>query len=131
MANHNYSKYSNNKKNNNAEIKEPVETPVEVVAPEVSMEADPAPAPKAPEVVEAVENQKVPQVVEGTVVNCAKLNVRVTPSLNADVVTIINAGEKVTIDVAKSNRDWFSVRIDNGNAGYNGYCMKKYVTAKL
>lgn len=128
MANHNYSKYSNNKKNNSAEVKESVETPVEVVAPEVKPEAKPTPVR---EVVETFETQVVPQTVDGTVANCAKLNVRTKPSLNADVVTVINVGEKVAIDVAKSNRDWLYVRVDNGNQGYNGYCMKKYVTAKL
>lgn len=128
MANHNYSKYSNNKKNNSAEVKDPVETPAEVVASEVEMEANPAPAHKA---VERFETQEVPQIVSGTVANCAKLNVRTNPSLNADVVTVINAGEKVTIDVTKSNRDWLRVSVDNGNWGFNGYCMKKYVTTKL
>ena len=129
MANHNYSQYSNNGKKNKtapaakteieAKVNEVPEAPVEVVAPEVKME------------VETVETKEVPKTVTGTVANCTKLNVRSKPALTADVVTVINAGEKVTINVAKSNREWFCVSVDNGEYGYNGYCMKKFVTAKL
>lgn len=132
MANHNYSQYSNNKKNGGKKnptteveykVEEVVETTVEIVAPEVKMEVAP--------VVETVETKEVPKTVVGTVANCAKLNVRTKPALTADVVTVINAGEKVSIDAAKSNREWFYVSVDNGDYGYNGYCMKKFVTAKL
>ncbi len=129
MANHNYSQYSNNGKKNKtapaakteveAKVNEVSEIPVEVVAPDVKME------------VETVETKEVSKVVTGTVANCTKLNVRAKPSLTADVVTVVNAGEKVTIDVAKSNREWFYVSVDSDNCGYNGYCMKKFVTAKL
>jgi hypothetical protein len=135
MANHNYSQYSNNKKNGgNAGKKNPVaevetkvgeviETPVEATTPEVKMEVEP--------IIETVETKEVPKTVTGTVANCTKLNVRTKPSLTADVVTVITAGEKVTINVDKSNREWFCVAVDNGEHGYNGYCMKKFITAKL
>ena len=82
-------------------------------------------------VIETVETKEVPKTVTGTVANCTKLNVRTKPSLTADVVTVITAGEKVTINVDKSNREWFCVAVDNGEHGYNGYCMKKFITAKL
>lgn len=126
MANHNYSQYSNNSKKNGGK-KNPVaevETKVdEVTASEVKMEVEP--------VIETVETKEVPKTVTGTVANCTKLNVRTKPSLTADVVTVITAGENVTINVDKSNREWFCVTVDNGTTGYNGYCMKKFVTAKL
>jgi uncharacterized protein YgiM (DUF1202 family) len=145
MANHNYSQYSNNKKNGgNAGVaanaaktenkKNPtteVEVPVETTASEVKMVVEPAETVKPELVSETVETKEVSKTVTGTVVNCTKLNVRTKPSLTADVVTVIDAGEKVTIDVAESNRDWFRVKLDGGNQGYNGYCMKKFVAAKL
>lgn len=132
MANHNYSQYSNNKKHGGkknptieveSNVEDVVETPVEVVTPEVKMEAAP--------VVETVETKEVPKTTIGIVSNCAKLNVRNKPALTADVVTVINVDETVSIDATKSNRDWFYVSVDNGGYGYNGYCMKKFVTAKL
>ncbi len=139
MSNHNYSQYSNNSKKNGGKknpvtevetkVEEVVETPVEVTAPEVKMEVKPVETTKP--VTEPVETKEEPKTVVGTVGNCTKLNVRTKPSLTANVITVVNAGEKLTIDPAKSNREWFYVTIDNGEQGYNGYCMKKFVTAKL
>lgn len=132
MANHNYSQYSNNKKNggkknrtaeDEIKVEEVVETTVEIAAPDAKMEVAP--------VIETVETKEVPKTVVGTVTNCTKLNVRIKPALTADVVSVINVGDTVGIDVAKSNRDWFYVYINTGVHGYNGYCMKKFVTAKL
>ena len=125
MAKHNYSQYSNaNKKNSTteAEAKDAVveEVSVETKAPEVKMEVTP--------VVETVETKEVPKTVTGTVDNCAKLNVRTKPALTADVVTVVDAGAKLTINIDKSNREWFCVATDNGD---KGYCMKKYVAVKL
>ena len=145
MSNHNYSQYSNNQKKNagkknpvaevETKVEEVIETPVEVAAPEVKMEVESSettkPASVCEPVIETVETKEVPKTVTGTVANCTKLNVRTKPSLTADVVTVITAGEKVTINVNKSNREWFCVAVDNGDHGYNGYCMKKFVTAKL
>lgn len=145
MSNHNYSQYSNNGKKSGGKkslapevetkVEEVIETPVEVTAPEVKMEVESSettkPASVCEPVIETVETKEVPEVVTGTVANCTKLNVRTKPSLTADVVTVINAGEKLTINVAKSNREWFYVSVDNGEYGYTGYCMKKFVTAKL
>lgn len=136
MANHNYSQYSNNGKKNGGKknpvaevetmVEEVIETPVEVAAPETTK-----PASVYEPVIETVETKEVPKTVTGTVANCTKLNVRTKPSLTAEVVTVITAGEKVTIDVDKSNREWFCVAVDSGEHGYTGYCMKKFVTAKL
>lgn len=134
MANHNYSQYSNNKKNKTVPAAKTEETlpavnASEIAAPEAKMTVDQTPVVEP--FVETVETKEVPEMVSGTVANCTKLNVRTKPSLTADVVTVIAAGEKVTINVAESNREWFCVAVDNGEHGYNGYCMKKFVTAKL
>lgn len=134
MSNHNYSQYSNSKKNKTAPAaKTDVETKVEETLSIVDAAELDAPAVKMEQipVVEPVVPKEQPKTVVGTVANCTKLNVRTKPSLTANVITVVNAGEKLWIDPAKSNREWFYVAIDNGNQGYNGYCMKKFVTAKL
>jgi hypothetical protein len=129
MPKHNYSQYSNNnnKKNNNktniteefvsykdSELlaNEPVNavdvvvTPVVEPAPEVKMES----------------NKR-----KGTVANCAKLNVRVKPDIQADVVCVLAADTEVEIDDRKSNTEWLHVCTVNG---VNGYCMRKFVVVR-
>ena len=118
MSKRNYSNYS----------KKTEETPVEetvVVAEAIVVENE---APEIKMVEETVETVAVPETVKGTVANCSKLNVREKAKLNAEIVTIINAGAQVTIDVAKSTKDWFCVTTATG---INGFCMKKFVNAKL
>ena len=129
MANHNYSQYSNNKKNATkaddktegvakaeTKVATPIEPIVETKTPEVKME------------VETVETKELPKTATGTVANCSKLNIRVKPALTADVVCVLDVGATVTVNLAKSNRDWVSVTT---GAGDKGYCMKKYVNVKL
>lgn len=135
MAKHNYSQYSNNKKNptTETETKDIIveDVSVETKAPEVKMEVESKDTTKTtkPAVMhETVETKEVPKIVTGTVANCAKLNVRTKPSLTADVVTVVDAGTKLTINIDKSNREWLCVATDNGD---KGYCMKKFVAAKL
>lgn len=134
MANHNYSQYSNKKNGGKKNHSPEVETKIDEVVETLVEVTDTIVETKVPEVkmvTETVETKEVPKAVVGTVVNCTKLNVRSKPTMTADVVTVINAGEQVTIDVTKSNREWFRVAVDNGTYGYNGYCMKKFVDAKL
>lgn len=66
----------------------------------------------------------VEPVVIGTVVDCAKLNVRRAPSMKATVVCTIPSDAEVTIDEGKSTAEWYSVCTA---AGVNGFCMKKYI----
>lgn len=132
MSKHNYSQYSNKSKDKNSAKARLV--PADFVDDEVvSTENATADVKMAVETVEPVEPAKVakPKTVTGTVVNCAKLNVRVAPVAGAEVVTIIEADTKVMIDPRKSNDEWFSVSVDNGTEGFNGYCMKKFVEASL
>ena len=66
--------------------------------------------------------------VTGIVVDCKKLNIRKAPKDGAEVVTIVDAGTKLTIcNIEKAIGDWYKVKIDNGTSGFNGYCMKKFV----
>lgn len=115
MAKHNYSQYSNKKK---------AKTP-EIAVPEVKMEVE---STVEPEVVVAPIVCEPVATVEGVVVNCAKLNVRVKPSIDADVVCVLNVASEIEIDLDKSTDDWFAVCTATG---VEGYCMRKFVNACL
>lgn len=63
-------------------------------------------------------------VVTGVVVKCEKLNVRKSPSLNAEKICVINAGTEVTISSKEGGRDFYAVTLPDGT---KGFCMKKYI----
>ena len=114
---HNYSQYSDTKNvtpvvDTDRALENPApETPVveeTFVAPEVKMEQ--------------------PKTVTGTVIGCSKLNVRANPNVTANVVCVLDAASKVTIDKKKSTKDWVSVTTTEG---IEGYCMRKYVEVGL
>lgn len=113
---HNYSQYS--KKTNEPNPIKPASAPV--TSPKVKME------PKIVE--ETVETVAMPKVVSGVVVNCAKLNVREEPSVDADVVCVLDVMSEVKIDVEKSDNEWLKISTANG---VEGYCMRKFVDAHL
>lgn len=71
--------------------------------------------------------EKAPEVVEtiGVVANCDRLNVRVSPRITADRLTIIDKGTKVVLCPKQpKNDEWCRVRVD---AKTEGFCMKKYI----
>lgn len=119
LSNHNYSKYY--EKNNNVtedvvEVEETAEAVIENTTPEIEL------------VEETVETVAVPETVVGTVVNCAKLNVRANPNATAAVLCVLDAASEIEINVAKSNNEWVNVLTA---AGVDGYCMRKFVNASL
>lgn len=129
MSKHNYSQYSNKKKNKpQAEVVDSVTTiaATDEIPVEVKME------PVEPVVVmvpiEVVEPVAATKTTTGTVAHCNKLNVRSKPAMHADVLTILDAGAVVTIDIAKSNSDWLKISTAEG---VNGYCVRKFVDVKL
>lgn len=146
MSKHNYSQYSNKKHDsktgvvvntmndkNSAERTMTTEKPV-VEKPKVVTSVPPV-APIIPEVKtevklinETVETVVLPKTVEGVVTNCAKLNVRAEPSTDAEVVCILDATSEIEIDVNKSSNEWFKVCTATG---IEGYCMRKFVDARL
>lgn len=75
----------------------------------------------------AVENY----IKEGTVVECEKLNVRKNPSPNAEVLCILNKGDKVQVDLkiegepAPADVSFYQVIIA---AGVKGYCVTKFIS---
>lgn len=110
----NYSKISTEKakaeQNVEAEIVTSIDTPAEPV-------------------VETVETP-TPKFVKGVVTGCARLNVRYSPSTKADVVTTINKGAEVEVEIDgdKSTKDFYYVRKGTPTEGFNGWCMKQYIS---
>lgn len=133
MSNHNYSQYSNKNRNHNNNHNKPVTTtsavPVEDVKAVKMESAEPVVLMGPIEVVqETVETVAMPETVTGVVVNCAKLNVREKPSIDAEVVCVLDVMSEFEIDVNKTTNDWYSICTA---AGIEGYCMKKFVEAHL
>lgn len=84
-------------------------------------------------VLEAVEEEVVENVVKetpvkkpviGVVVGCSKLNIRKEPSLNADILLTVDAGEQLIIH--ETVGDFYKV----GNPEIGEYCMKKFISIK-
>ena len=143
MSRHNYSQYSNKKNENKVDITPEVkeenqngvvtdavieETTVDntvdnTVETETTAEVT---AEAETSVTETETNSGA--VATGVVANCAKLNVRSKPSTNGDVVTVLNAGDEISIDVDKSTDEWLKIRTI---AGVKGYCMRKFVSANI
>ena len=121
MSKHNYSQYS--KKNNNHKPKvaavdeSPVEIKMESVEPAVVIGP-----------IEVIEPAVAPETVIGIIANCNKLNIRVKPATDAEVLVVLDAGSKIEIDPARSTNDWFKITTVDG---IKGYCMRKFVNAKL
>lgn len=143
MSKHNYSQYSNKKKNNNnaatidmpitavsstAMSFEPVSAPNKVIPiSEVKMEVDSL-ASEIKLVQESVDTVTLPKTVEGVVVDCLKLNVRAEPSADAEVICVLDVMTEIKIDFDKSTPEWFKV---STAIGAEGYCMRKFVDAYL
>lgn len=120
MSKRNYSQYSNKNHNSSAApiVNSSLNDVVKEVAPEVKMEVE------TPE----VQTETVIEIVTGTVANCAKLNVRVKPSTDAEVACILDAMSEIEINLSKSTPEWFFVTTA---IGVEGYCMRKFVEADL
>lgn len=125
MSKHNYSQYSNkkdnrqntnnNRPNPNLNKSVPKSNPAEEKVM-VNM------------VKETVETVKLPEIVKGFVVNCAKLNLREKPTTDSEIVCVLDSMSEIEIDVNKSTNAWVYVYTA---AGLEGYCMKQYIEASL
>lgn len=113
MAKHNYTQYSNKKKD-------------EIMTADAVVE--PVELPSVDLIEETVETVALPKIVEGVVVNCGKLNVRLYPGLTAPVVGILDVMSELEINVDESTGEWFKVCTATG---IEGYCMRKFVDAYL
>lgn len=127
MSKHNYSQYS---KKNNEVIEAPVVETDDVEVTVTPANVDPIPEVDSTIVTEKTEKKPDPKPVNvtGTVVNCAKLNVRAKADVTADVVCVLNAASEIEVNVAKSTKDWVKVCTATG---IDGYCMRKFVNVNL
>lgn len=65
-----------------------------------------------------------PKTAMGVVVDCVRLNVRMEPNINSDVVCEVSRNSELLIDIDASTDEWFSVCTA---AGSEGFCMKKFI----
>ena len=74
-----------------------------------------------------VDQEQVAATVtqKGFVNGCEKLNVRTNPTIDSEVVCVINKNDEVIIEEAFD--DWYSVTTKDGD---EGYCMSKFITIK-
>lgn len=72
------------------------------------------------------ETESEPEQVYGVVCNCERLNVRKMPeaSPETEVLCVLEKGERVLIDEAKSTDEWFGVCTESG---IDGFCMKDFI----
>lgn len=120
MAKKNYNKMYD-------EAKEDVIVETTPVAEEVVTDIQPTIEEVAP--VEEIPTKKPEKKVKiGVVTNCDKLNVRTNPHPNAAIDLVITKGTEVEITGFKG--DFYSVRKGTTTEGFNGWCMKKYISVK-
>lgn len=77
---------------------------------------------------EEVEAINEPALIEGTVKDCYRLNVREAPSLNAGIRCEIPVDTKLQVDVLGSTKEWLEVRLNDGMCGF---VMAEYVDCDL
>lgn len=124
MSKHNYSQYSNKKSKPDEPKLVPADlTPEVTEAPEVKMEVE-----EVTLVDESVDTVILPKTVKGIVSNCARLNVRAYPSIDAEIVCVLDVMSELEVNTDKSTYDWLSVCTATG---IEGYCMKKFVDVHL
>ena len=76
---------------------------------------------------EAAPAEMMKSFAAGVVIDCLKLNVRKEPSGDAEVLAIIDALSKVTVDMDASSGAFYKVCTA---AGVEGFCMRKYIALK-
>lgn len=84
--------------------------------------------PALEEVTEEVTFEEIAEEAKEKIgsVNCAKLNVRVSPSTTALVVCILDSGSKVSI-TDDSDPEFYKVYTETGAYGF---CMKQFITVE-
>lgn len=116
MSRHNYSQYSNKNKYNDSEVATTLPIIDVTDQTEFKMEVD------------TITTATTPETVTGVITGCAKLNVREHPNTNSDIVCVLERATEIEINVTESTDEWFRVRTADG---INGYCMRKFIDARL
>lgn len=127
MSNHNYSQYSNKNKKKNSDNRN-AEPAAQAVHSKPKVEEVKMESIEVEPIAETVETVSLATSIIGTVTNCSKLNVREKPNTDADVLTVLNYDSEIKIDPARSTNEWLKIVT---TSGVEGYCMRKFVNAKL
>lgn len=117
MAKHNYTNYSK-------QSKKPEETSIPA-EPVVSMSK----RVSVPELEETPAANAVanPEPISGIVDNCIRLNVREKPSIDAEILTALEAGSEVRLLKDEMENGFYKVCTASG---LEGYCMCEYIVLK-
>lgn len=60
-------------------------------------------------------------------VKAKRLNIRKEPNIESGIVCIVESGSELMIEKESSTKEWFKVCTASG---FEGYCMKKFVTVE-
>lgn len=71
------------------------------------------------------ESQNSKDVKIGFVTNCKKLNVREKPRTDATIICEVDYQTELVIDENESTEEFYKVFTA---AGFEGFCMKKFIT---
>ena len=58
------------------------------------------------------------------IVSCEALNVRESPDVKSDVVTVLHKDSEVMIDMNMSTEEFYSICTE---AGVEGFCMRQFI----
>ena len=73
---------------------------------------------------EVVEEPKTDEFLDGIVHNCVKLNVRSNPSIDSDVIAVINEQDRIKVKDVDTLSEWYFIQLPNCEEGFS---MKKYI----
>lgn len=117
MAKHNYTNYS--KQSRKPEETSMPDEPVVSMSKQASvLEPEEAPAENA---------VAKPEPITGVVDNCLRLNVREKPSIDAEILTALEAGSEVRLLKDEMENGFYKVCTASG---LDGYCMCEYIVLK-
>lgn len=70
--------------------------------------------------------EEVPQkpATIGIVQLCNRLNVRISPDKDSEVLCILRKGEEVMVEPQFNDEHWYGIYT---SAGIGGYCMKEFI----
>lgn len=85
-------------------------------------------AMEQPVIEEVAEEPKTDEFLDGIVHNCVKLNVRRNPSIDSDVIAVLNEQDQIKVKDVDTLGDWYFIQLPNGKEGFS---MKKYVAVGM
>lgn len=98
----------------------------EPVAESTTVPEEVADAP-VPVTEEPIAPKKKVKKIKGTVIGCAKLNVREQMNTNSTVLCVLPASSEVRVVANEKHDEWYHVFTETG---VEGYCMKKYISVE-